>query len=170
MSIQRNLFARYLNSLRPGTLTWIGIRPSSKQPVLSVDSVIALENLGLEGDHRCLKTPGSARQVTIISEESIQLIEKYSSRDRIDPALLRRNLVVRGINLNALRHQQFSIGEALFEATAQCHPCSRMDRDIGPGTVAAMLGHGGLCAKIIHSGEIQVGDRLIPLIPESLAS
>ncbi|OUS39536.1 sulfurase ['Osedax' symbiont bacterium Rs2_46_30_T18] len=168
MSVQRNVFARYLKDLSWGKLIWIGLRLERKQPLLAVDSVMALEKLGLDGDHRCLKTPGSARQVTIISEESIALIAKYSGRGGIDPALLRRNLVVSNINLNALRHQQFSIGEAVFEATAQCHPCSRMDRDVGPGTVAAMLGHGGLCAKIIRTGKIQVGDQLIPIIPESL--
>ena len=168
MSVQRNLFARYLKELRPGTLTWIGLRPDRKQPLVTVDSIMALAGLGLEGDHRCLRTAGSARQVTIISEECIALIAKYSDREVIDPALLRRNLVVCNINLNALRHQQFRIGEAVFEARAQCHPCSRMDRDVGPGTVAAMLGYGGLCAKIIRSGRIQIGDQLVPIIPESL--
>ena len=49
------------------------------------------------------KTPGSARQVTIISEEFIQQIAHFTGIDSIDPALLRRNLVVSGVNLNALR-------------------------------------------------------------------
>ncbi len=106
------------------------------------------------------KTPGSARQVTLISEEFIQQITHFTGLDSIDPVLLRRNLVVRGINLNALRHQRFQIGEALFEATALCHPCSRMETALGKGAVAAMIGHGGLCARILRTGYIRVGDRL----------
>ena len=39
------------------------------------------------------------------------------------PKALRRNLVIKGINLTALRYQRFSIGDAIFEAGALCHPC-----------------------------------------------
>jgi len=62
-----------------------------------------------------------------------------------------------------LRHQRFRIGEAEFEATAQCHPCLRMEQVLGKGAVAAMLGHGGLCAKIVKSGQLNVGDEVIKL-------
>lgn len=161
MSRQRNLFLRHLQNLPPGRLTWIGLRPERRHPLIEVSCVIALQGLGLEGDHRCDKTPGSGRQVTIISQEYIQQIEHFSRCDSINPGILRRNLVVEGINLTALRHQQFYIGEALFEATALCHPCSRMEQALGPGGVAAMLGHGGLCAKILQTGEIRIGSEVI---------
>ncbi len=125
-----------------------------------MSEVQALETLGLEGDHRCDKTPGSARQVTIISEEYIQMIRHFTGLETLPPGVLRRNLVVKNINLTALRHQQFTIGDALFEATALCHPCSRMETALGKGGVAAMLGHGGLCAKILRSGTIRIEMRL----------
>ena len=98
--------------------------------------------------------------MTLISEEFIQQIAIYSQKENIAPELLRRNLVVSGINLNALRYQQFSIGEAIFEATALCHPCSRMETALGTGGVSAMLGHGGLCCKILKTGEVKLGDSL----------
>lgn len=98
--------------------------------------------------------------MTLISQEYIRLIEHYLGCNPISPEQLRRNLVVSGINLNALRHQRFSIGDAEFEATAFCHPCSRMEQTLGQGAVAAMLGHGGICARIISSGDIRVGDLL----------
>ena len=160
MKAQRQLFGRFVKDLPAGELQWIGLRPARKEPMQIAQSVMALETLGLEGDHRCDKTPGSARQMTIISQEYIDLIAHFTQREMIDPAILRRNLVVSGINLTALRHQQFSIGEAIFEATALCHPCSRMEKALGKGTIAAMLGHGGLCAKILRSGEISVGDKV----------
>ncbi|WP_246624552.1 MOSC domain-containing protein [Oceanobacter mangrovi] len=96
--------------------------------------------------------------------EHIDVVAKLLQRDQIDPALLRRNLVVSGINLQALRHQQIQIGEAIFELTAQCHPCNRMEEALGPGGTAAMLMHGGLCAKVIQSGEIRVGDAVVPML------
>lgn len=160
---QKRLFGRYLDDLPDGKLCWIGVRPGHKQPVQAVDTVQAIATLGLEGDHRCFKTPDSGRQVTLISTEFIRIIETYTGLDKIDPALLRRNLVVSGINLNALRHQRFRIGGALFEATALCHPCVRMDQTLGRGGAAAMLGYGGLCARILESGEIRLGDLLVPV-------
>ncbi|MDO6562258.1 MOSC domain-containing protein [Amphritea sp. 1_MG-2023] len=160
---QKQLFARYAQDLKPGRLEWIGLRPARKQAMQVVDAAQALAGLGLEGDHRCCKTPGSARQVTLISSEFIDLIEIYTGIKQIDPSSLRRNLVISGINLNALRHQLFSIGGAVFEATALCHPCVRMDQALGKGGAASMLGYGGLCARILRSGRLQLGDPLIPL-------
>ncbi|MGS2722541.1 MOSC domain-containing protein [Porticoccus sp. GXU_MW_L64] len=160
MSTPHGLLKRYTEQMAPGTLRWIGLRPERRATLLEVEWVRALENLGLEGDHRCLKTPGSGRQVTLISQEHIAAVAAILGREAIDPNTLRRNLVVSGINVLALRHRHFVIGEAEFEATALCHPCSRMEEALGPGGFAAMYGHGGLCAKVIRSGEIALGDTV----------
>lgn len=166
MSSQQRLLSRYTKDLRPGTLNWIGLRPARKEDLIEVKEVLAREGLGLEGDHRCTKTPGSARQVTIISQEYIQQTAHFLGIEDINPNLLRRNLVVAGINLSALRHQRFSIGEAIFEATALCHPCTRMETALGKGAVSAMLGHGGICAKILKSGTIKIGDRVSLIVQD----
>lgn len=133
--------------------------------MLVVERARAVAELGLAGDHRSEKTPGSARQVTIISREFVEQTAHFLGTSNIDPALLRRNLVVSGINLHALRHQRFSIGEVELEAAALCHPCSRMEAALGQGGVAAMLGHGGLCCRILRSGEMAVGDAVTVLAP-----
>ncbi|MDB4261274.1 MOSC domain-containing protein [bacterium] len=161
MAKTSNPLDRFARDLPPGRLEWIGVRPSRRLPMEEPSSTMAVARRGLEGDHRLDKTPGSARQVSIISREFIQQIAHFTGRKDIQPGLLRRNLVVSGINLNALRRQRFVIGDALFEATALCHPCSRMESALGKGGVAAMLGHGGLCARILRSGEIRVGDTLV---------
>jgi len=155
------LLSRHLQDLTPGKLTWIGLRPERKAAMIMVDEVQAIKDLGLEGDRRCTGTPGSARQITLINQEHIDVITSLLCLESIDPGLLRRNLVVSGINLIALRHQRFRIGEAEFEATAQCHPCLRMEQALGKGGVGAMLGHGGICAKIITSGSISIGDSVV---------
>ena len=160
MTKRSNPLDKIARDLPPGTLTWIGLRSERRGQVTPVERARAVATKGLEGDHRMAKTPGSARQVTLISEEFMQQIAHFTGLSTIDPVLLRRNLVVSGINLNALRHQRFQIGEAVFEATALCHPCSRMEAALGKGGVAAMIGHGGLCAKILSTGYITVGDRL----------
>jgi MOSC domain-containing protein YiiM len=166
MSAQSKLFSRYVTQLPPGELSWIGVRPGRRLSMQALKATQAVATLGLQGDHRMEKTPGSGRQVTLISEEFIQQIGHFLGGKVVRPEQLRRNLVVRHINLNALRYQTFKIGDAVFEATALCHPCSRMEQELGKGGLAAMLGHGGLCCKVIHSGEISVGDRIELFTPQ----
>jgi MOSC domain-containing protein YiiM len=160
MTKRRNPLDRFAKDLRPGQLEWIGLRPQRREPLITPQSVMALAGRGLEGDHRVEKTPGSGRQVTLISCEFIQQTAHFLGVADIAPGDLRRNLVVSGINLHALRHQRFSIGEAQFEASALCHPCSRMETALGKGGVAAMLGHGGLCCRILRSGLMTIGDAV----------
>ncbi|WP_054342600.1 MOSC domain-containing protein [Neptunomonas antarctica] len=157
------LLSRHLQDLKPGQLDWIGLRPERKVNMQCVTHVEAVAEMGLAGDRRCKGTPGSARQVTLINREHIDVVASLLALESIDPAVLRRNLVVSGINLMALRHQRFRIGEVEFEATAQCHPCVRMEQALGKGAVAAMLGHGGVCAKIIKGGVIALGDEVAKL-------
>ena len=155
-----NPLDRFARDLAPGRLEWIGLRPGRREALTPVQEANVLAGRGLEGDHRSTKTPGSGRQVTVISREFIAQTAHFLRLDTIDPGLLRRNLVVSAINLHALRYQQFTIGEAQFEAGALCHPCSRMESALGRGGVAAMLGHGGLCCRILRSGIIRVGDEV----------
>ncbi len=160
---------RFLEKLRrevaPGKLEWIGLRTERRGEIQIVEHAQAIVGLGLEGDHRCLKTPGSARQVTIISREYIHQIAQQLGVDFIDPAFLRRNLVISGMNMNLLRFQRLQIGDVILETSALCDPCSRMDENLGKGGAAAMFGYGGLCAKIIQGGNIAVGDAVIRLLP-----
>lgn len=158
MPAQARLLQKLNRDIQPGQVEWIGLRPARKEAVISTDSAMALEGYGLEGDRRCKGTPGSGRQVTLIMKEHLPVLMQLLNIGQIDPALLRRNILVSGINLYALRHQAVAIGDAEIVLGAHCHPCSPMNEALGPGTAAAMLGHGGFCAKITRSGLIRVGD------------
>jgi MOSC domain-containing protein YiiM len=160
MTQRPNPLNAYLGHLGAATIEWIGVRPRRREPLVAVTDAEAVADLGLRGDHRMTKTPGSGRQVTFISREFVSQIEQHLAKSDLDPAVLRRNIVVSGINLNALRRQRFWLGEALFEATQLCHPCARMEAELGPGGVVAMMGYGGLCAKVLQTGQIAIGDSL----------
>lgn len=163
MNSQARLLDKLCANIAPGTLEWIGLRSERRGEVVVVDQVEAVVDLGLVGDHRMKKTPGSGRQVTLISREYIQQICQHSGHESIDPRLLRRNLVISGMNMNLLRHQRLQIGEVILETNALCHPCSRMDEMLGVGGAAAMFGYGGLCAKVIQGGAVEIGDKVVRL-------
>ena len=152
------------NFPRAGKLEWIGLRPLPRAPLVAVNSVTALADQGLAGDHRA-GTPGSKRQVTLIQREHLAAVAALLGRATVDPALARRNLVISGINLLALLDQQFKIGGVLLEGTGPCEPCSRMETNFGPGGYNAMRGHGGITARLLGGGEISIGDPVTVHVP-----
>ena len=90
------------------------------------------------------------------------MIADLLQRSEIAPALLRRNIVVSGINLQALKQRNFKIGSAIFYGTGNCAPCSRMEEALGTGGYNAMRGHGGITAYVVQAGKISVGDSVVP--------
>ncbi|HCH63990.1 MAG: MOSC domain-containing protein [Deltaproteobacteria bacterium] len=146
-----------------GRLEAIYTAPKRRAPLASHTADRLEVGTGLATDHHSKRRPGGKRQVSLIQAEHLPAIAALSGHDHIDPALLRRNLVVSGIPLTALRGRRFTIGEALLEGTVLCHPCSRMETLLGPGGYNAMRGMGGLCARVLHAGSIAPGDPICAL-------
>lgn len=145
--------------LRPGVVEWIGVRPRHKQPVQPRQSVELLPGKGLVGDH-WRGRPEGKRQVTLIQAEHLPVIASVLGLRDVTPDQLRRNLVVRGVNLRALKGRQFRAGDAVLELTEECHPCLRMEVILGSGGYNAVRGHGGWCARVLEAGRLSVGDAV----------
>ncbi len=143
-----------------GAVTWIGVRPAHGEEMRVVAEVQALEGRGLEGDVAAKATVGGNRQVTLVQAEHLPVLSALSGA-RVLPEMLRRNLVVSGVNLLALNKLEFHIGiNVVLLATGACAPCSKMDEALGEGGFQAMRGHGGVTAKVVRGGVIRVGDRI----------
>jgi MOSC domain-containing protein YiiM len=139
-----------------GRVEWIGLRPERHAPVIAARSVEALVDSGLRGD----RYAGSGkRQVTLIQAEHLPVLEALLAKP-VQPAMLRRNLLIGGINLLALKGARFRVGGALLLGTGPCEPCSRMEETLGPGGYNAMRGHGGITARVLESGRINIGDAI----------
>ncbi|MEQ9426233.1 MAG: MOSC domain-containing protein [Cyclobacteriaceae bacterium] len=141
-----------------GSVSWIGLRPARNVESEEVDQVEAKPGSGLEGDRFKGGLIGK-RQVTLIQEEHLTAVGQLLDKE-IDPKLLRRNILVKGINLLALHNRQFKVGDVVLEGTGYCHPCSKMEKALGPGGYNAMRGHGGITAKVIAGGLIKKGDTV----------
>ena len=156
----KSTVARLLATLpQTGRLEWIGQRPLRRAPLMALPEAELLTDSHLLGDHARPKA-GGKRQLTLIQHEHLAAVAGYLGLDApLDPARLRRNLVVRGLNLLALKNRQLRIGdEVILDITGECHPCSRMEEELGPGGYNAMRGHGGLTAHIAQGGIIRMGD------------
>ncbi len=147
--------------LRPGTVTWLGLRPARLAPMLMPAVLTLTPGQGVLGDHYSSAIQG-ARQVTVIAAEHLAAIGSYLGQDSAPPELLRRNVVVRGINLVALKSRRFRLGGALLEHSGECHPCSKMELLLGNGGYNAVRGHGGITARVLEGGEVRLGDPLLP--------
>lgn len=145
-----------------GKLELILLRPERRAQPERVEHARALPGRGLAGDHRSERASNSARQVTLIQAEHLPVISALSGSEAT-PEGLRRNFVVSGVNLLALKERRFRIGGAVFEGAGLCHPCSRMEEALGPGGYNAVRGHGGLLARVLEEGHVRVGDELEPL-------
>jgi MOSC domain-containing protein YiiM len=145
-----------------GRLDWIGLRPDRLAAIHEVGTATVTE-AGLSGDHA---RPGK-RAVTLIQAEHLPVIAALAGLERVDPATLRRNLVISGINLSALRGRRLGIGAVTLHITGPCAPCSRMEAALGPGGYNAMRGHGGWCAEVIVPGALALGDPVTADAPEA---
>ncbi|WP_448229269.1 MOSC domain-containing protein [Pseudoxanthomonas mexicana] len=151
--------ARLMATLpRAGKVEWIGLRPARDEAMIATGTVQAIAGAGLVGDR--YKGGSGKRGITLIQAEHLPAIAALAQRPDLTPALLRRNVVVSGIPLVALKQRRFRIGTAVFEGTEECDPCSRMEDALGPGGYNAMRGHGGLCARIVEGGTFGLGDAL----------
>jgi len=143
-----------------GRVEWIGLRPARDKAMQETRSAEATAGGGLRGDRYA---GGSGKRgVTLIQAEHLPAIAALAGRD-IVPALLRRNVLVSGIPLIALKQRRFRIGDVVLEGTDPCDPCSRMETALGEGGYNAMRGHGGLCARIVSGGTFKVGDQVVAL-------
>lgn len=155
-----------------GRVEAIVVRGDPRLPAGRIERTLARAGIGLADDRLGQRGEAelSTRQVTLIQHEHLPVIAQLARVAVVDPVALRRNLVVSGINLLALKNARLRVGEALLELVGPCHPCSRMEDAIGPGGYAAMRGHGGMTARVLEGGAIVVGDPVRALPADSVAA
>jgi MOSC domain-containing protein YiiM len=121
------------------------------QPMRQVTRVMAIQNRGLEGDRHAM--PDSSRQVLLLEQETC--IE-YD----IPVGALRENITTRGIDLMSLpKGTHLQIGDAVFETTVACAPCSFVD-SVKPGLREQLEKKRGMLARVVSGGELGVGSKV----------
>jgi MOSC domain-containing protein YiiM len=133
------------------TVVGLQICPGYREPMTSVESARAVENLGLEGDRHA--KGDSKRQVLLIEAETLEKLDLHVGD-------VKENITTRGIALMGLPlGTRLCVGKAVLEITGECHPCSRME-DLRPGLLQEIGGQRGMLARVAQSGMINVGDTI----------
>jgi MOSC domain-containing protein YiiM len=143
-----------------GSVVAISIATSAGAVAEAVEVARALAGKGLEGDRHSegkgtfpSGVPGSA--LTLIAAEVCE-----SFTPPLEAREHRRNVVTRGIDLNALVGHEFVIGEVRCRGMRLCEPCTVVDSYASRPVLRPLVHRGGLRADILKDGVIHVGDRV----------
>lgn len=132
-------------------------------PGVAVEAVLAIPGRGLEGDRYWAGTgsmgsterPGM--EVTLVAAEDLEDLG-------IPAGVARRNVVTRGVDLDALIGKEFRTGDAVLVGRRRCEPCAHLQRLSGDRPVLRPLVHrGGLRADVLTGGVLRPGDALEPI-------
>jgi MOSC domain-containing protein YiiM len=144
---------------------YIYTAPTAGAKLEDRDSVTAVPGKGLEGDryatlkgHYSEEAVTPDREVTLIEAETIEALRGEHGID-VHPSQTRRNIVTRGIALNALVGADFRVGEVAMRGVRLCEPCAYLQDLLGiAGLLKALVKRGGLRAQIVSEGTIRIGD------------
>ncbi|MDQ2655315.1 MAG: hypothetical protein M3Z20_19965 [Chloroflexota bacterium] len=155
---------------RVGNVVGLYISAVKTEPMQAVAAAQALPGRGLAGDRYAAGagtfSPSSNRlrgyALTLIEAEALEHAT-FADGAHLTAPEARRNIVTRGIDLNALVGKEFSIGSVRAYGHCLCEPCVHLQRLSRPGVIAELVHQGGLRADILSEGEIRVGDTISPV-------
>ena len=124
-------------------------------PPHTVDEAFAHAGRGLEGD-RYFDGRGTFSN-TYARGHDLTLVDAGLVGDAVGA---RRNVITRGIDLNALVGRRFTVGDVECFGQRLCEPCAHLERLTEPGILRALVHIGGLRADVLSDGTIRVGDAV----------
>jgi hypothetical protein len=156
------------SSASAGTVEGLYVAPDAEAPCEPLEAAEAVVGRGLRGDRYfdgrgTFGGPGATgHEVTLIEAEALEALAAESGI-ALDPGDARRNVVTRGVDLNALAGRRFTIGEVEIVGRRWCEPCAVLQRLTAPGVLRGLVHRGGLRADIVRGGVIRRGDAVRPL-------
>lgn len=136
-------------------------RQSGELP-MPVDEIELVADKGIVGERNFEKDQWPGQNVTFIEAEEIERFNATYGRD-LEPGAFRRNIITRGVRLNELVGETFSIGGLEFYAVELCEPCATLGGYLATASlpaaevVKALVHRGGLRANVLSSGLLRVG-------------
>jgi MOSC domain-containing protein YiiM len=149
----------------PGIVEQIAISPVESALPETVGSIEVLARQGPRGDRYFLAEPGERPEGADLTLIEVEALDSFTAETGIPLSHQesRRNLLTRGVRLNDLVGRRFRIGEVECVGAELCEPCNHLQSLTRPGVLKGMVHRAGLCADVVASGTIRVGDDLLEL-------
>jgi hypothetical protein len=146
-----------------GTVEGLAVAPAAEAAMQVVEVAQAVTGRGLAGDRYAAGagtfTPRGGERpgydLTLVAAEVLD--ELTAAGTSVDFAATRRNVLTRGIDVNALVGRSFLIGDVRCAGRRLCEPCVHLDRLSGPGLLRPLIHQGGLRVDVLSDGEIRLG-------------
>jgi MOSC domain-containing protein YiiM len=126
-------------------------------PTLEVPEIMCRAGRGIEGDRFFDYKEDYKGQITFFAWDIFDAARQAFAAPALSPGAFRRNVVLAGLDINALIGRRFSLGGVEFEGTGESKPCYWMNQAVGPGAEEWLRGNGGLRAKILSDGPLAAG-------------
>lgn len=141
-----------------------GATELEKQCMSKVSQVECVAGKGLRGDRYFNHKPDFHGQLTFIDQATIDAVVAHGEIEDFDPSVLRRNIVLSGLDLNSLIGRRFTISGVEFSGSEECSPCKWMEVVAGKGTKDVMKDRGGLRCRILSTGTLEKGAASFELL------
>ncbi len=148
--------------MQNGSVVGIYTAPEISAPIEARTEVKAVAGKGLEGD-RYFNADGwdePKKEITLVEIEAVEVANRDYDID-LTPEDTRRQIVTRGVALNHLIGQEFSIGDVRCLGIKLNEPCNHLRKLAGKPLIKPLIHRGGLRAQILSGGTIKVGDPVV---------
>ena len=143
-------------------------RPPGDFPLLEVPRVECVAGRGLHGDRYFDFRENYKGQITFLSAEVFEkLCANFDIKDK-SAGVLRRNVIISGVDLLSLIGQEFEIQGVRFRGMQHCEPCEWMNTAFAPGAEQFLKDNAGLRAKILTDGTITVGEARLAILSDPI--
>lgn len=134
--------------------------------IVEKESVELVAGKGIVGDRFFDYKEDYKGQITFFSQTTVAAVKSDLGHAHAEPLMFRRNVVLEGIDAEALIGKRFSIGDLEFTGSCEAAPCFWMDQAVGEGTHHFLKGRGGLRARITKGGELTLGEHEIQILDD----
>lgn len=145
-----------------GVVAGLLVAPTAEAPLTRLESVEAIAGRGLLGDRYAkgrgtFSATGRGYELTLVEAEVLDDVDLSWEHAR-------RNVVTRGVALNALVGRRFFVGSVECVGRRLAEPCSHLEKLTRPGLLRPLVHRAGLRADIVAGGTITVGDAVTAVI------
>jgi MOSC domain-containing protein YiiM len=137
--------------------------PPDDFPLVETTEIECVAGHGIRGDRFFDFRDDYKGQITFFAREVFDELSRAFGLTNKSPGVLRRNLIVSGVELNELIGADFALQGIHFRGTAHCKPCYWMNTAFAPGAEEFLADRGGLRARILTDGQIHVGDAQLEI-------